>query len=96
MPVVSGGHDRTPEVRVCTDDLAERGGEDRGVGVCLFDVINHDLEALNLGMEVLAARLGTGDTQTELEVLLVADEYVGDAGYLGKDIMQFALAAFPE
>ena len=96
VPVAPFGHDGAPEVAVGADDLAQRGGEDRGVGIGLPGPVDHALEAVDLARQALAARLRALDAQAELEVLLVADEDVGDAGDLVEDRAQLLLAALPE
>ena len=96
MPVVALKHDRTPEVTVGTNDLAERGGKYRGIAECLLGLIDHDLEAVDLVRKVCAARLRALDPQAELEVLFISDEYVRNAGDFREDIVQLGLAPLPE
>src|SRR4030042_1891661 len=68
-----------PAVAVGADDLAQRGPEDRGVGVGPPGPVDHDLETLHLARQALAARLGAFDAERELEVLFIADEDVRNA-----------------
>src|SRR4030042_1436327 len=96
MPVVALGHDRTPEMAVGADYLAERGGEHRSVGKCLLRLIDHDLEAVDLVRQVFAARLRAFDPQAELEVLFIADEDVGNTRNFGEYLVQLGLTPLPE
>ena len=80
MPVIAFGHNRTPEVAVGADDLAEGGGVALGVGEGLFDAVDHALETFDLGGEVFAARFGAFDAKAELKIFFVADEDIRCGG----------------
>ena len=96
MPFVARKHYCAPQVGVGVDDLAQGGRKDLGVRVSRLDPAYHLLEALDLGGDILAARLGAFDAEAELEILLIADENIGIRGYLGEYGVQLALPALPE
>ena len=78
------------------DHLTKGGGVSPGVGVLGPDLVDHGLEPVDLARELLAARLGTGEAQTELEVLLVADEDVTYGRDLVEGLRELRLPTGPE
>ena len=78
------------------DHLAQCGGVGPGVGVLGADLVDHALEAVDLAAQLLAARLGTGKAQAQLEVLLVADEDVRHRRDLVEGLPKLRLPTGPE
>ena len=78
------------------DHLAQRGGEHRGVRIGFLDLLDHALEAGDLGGDILAARIGAFNPQGQLEVLLIAGQDVGNPGNLGKNPVQLFFTVLPE
>jgi len=64
--------------------LAKGSGIYRYPGESLLHSINHPLESINLGGQILSSSLRTLNAQAELEILLVSDQ---DIGY-GSNLMK--------
>ena len=78
------------------DNLTERGAVHLGVGVLFGHFENHLFEAVDLTLQILAARLRPLEAETELEVFFVAHENVGDGSDLVESLSEFRFAALPE
>lgn len=96
VPVVAFQQDGAPEMAVGADDLAQRRGEDLGVGKGSLGALDHALETVDFGRQALPARLRPFNSQAELKVLLVPHQDVGQAGDLQEDLAQLLLAVLPE
>ena len=81
---------------VCAYDLAEGCGKYRCVGKCLLYTSYHTLEALDFIRQILTACLRAFDSKSELEVLLVSDQYVRNPRNFRKSLTKLFLTVFPE
>lgn len=78
------------------DDLAQGGGEYLGIAVLALHLPDHRFKAVDLAGQVPAAGFRAGETQAQLEVLLIAHQHVGRRGDLVEGLPQFLLTALPE
>ena len=87
--------DRAPAVFVGVHHLSQRGSKQGGVWILLAHAADHFFEGIDLGVQFPAARLRALDAKGELEILLVADQYIRLRGDLRKHAAQLRLAPFP-
>ena len=78
------------------DDLPQRRGKHPRVRILFLHLRDHALERFNLGGQIFSARFGALEAEAKLEILLVADEHVGQRRDLTERLGEFLLTAFPE
>ena len=78
------------------DDLPQRGGKHLCVRVFFLHLRDHGFERFDFRAEVFAARLGAFEAEAELEVLLVADEHIGQRCKFAECLGEFFLTSLPE
>ena len=81
---------------VCRNDLTKRCGKHLRVRILFLHLRDHALERFNLGGQIFSARFGALEAEAKLEILLVADEHVGQRRNLTERLGEFLLTAFPE
>ena len=81
---------------VCRNDLTKRRGKHPRVRILFLHLRDHALERFNLGGQIFSARFGALEAEAKLEVLLVADEHVGQRRNLTERLGEFLLTALPE
>ena len=96
LPLPAGAEDCAPAVAVGVHHLAQGVGEDAHAGKLPARGPDHTLESLDLPRQVAPAGRRPLDAETELEVLLVADEDVRRRRDLGEGAPQLRLAPLPE
>ncbi len=96
MPVFAFEHNGTPFVAVAVVYFAQGVGKNRSIGEGGLDALDHFLESVNFGGNIFASGFGAFDAQTKLVIFFVADQNIRYGSNLGKYLVQFLFAAFPE
>ena len=96
IPLAVRQQNRAPEVLVCRNDLTKRCGKHLRVRILFLHLRDHALERFNLGGQIFSARFGALEAEAKLEILLVADEHIGQRCKFAECLGEFLLTAFPE